>query len=202
MIGSDICPQPGILGAVASDKPRYLHNNKDMLMTMLPLVVIAFIFAGVASQCSFNPGGPQAGVAPHFDASRALGIDAETLDFPIRIPQVPTGWQPNSGEREDIPGEGTVTSVGYVTAANRFIRFSQANISADALAKHHLGSEALPQGTRDVGGRTWTVYQAPESEPLWVADLGDVRVAMTGSGTENEFTELANTILNTAPESR
>lgn len=186
---------------MSSNKPRYLHDNKDMIMTLLPLIIISFIIAGIASQCSFNPGAPQAGQVPTFDVEGALQYDADTLNFPIRIPQVPEGWQANSGSREDTTGEGsgTITSIGYVTPGNRFIRYSQASTSPEQLTRFHLGSDAVVEGSRNVAGQEWTVYQAPDSEPLWLTDLGGARISMTGSANEEEFTAMAQAIATAPP---
>lgn len=184
-----------------SNKPRILHNNKDMMMTLIPLVVISFIIAGIASQCSFHPGAPKMETVVAFDAQRAYEYDARTLDFPIRVPEAPAGWQPNSGSRVDVTGEGggTITAVGYVTAQGRYLRLSQASASVEQLVKHHLPTDAEPQGTRAAGGQEWVLYRAPNSEPVWLADLGDVRLSLTGSGTEDDFAALAEAVLAAPP---
>ena len=57
--------------------------------------------------CSFAPGGPGQGPAPTYDAPAALQADADALKIPIRLPQLPEGWQSNSGSREGIDGGRT-----------------------------------------------------------------------------------------------
>lgn len=190
---------------MSSNKPRILHSNKDMIMTIIPLILISFAIAGIATQCSFHPGPPQMGNVPSFDARGALEYDAETLDFPIRIPDAPDGWQANSGKREDVTGEGagTVTSVGYVTDRYAYVRYSQADTSVEQLVRYHLpGAEAA--GTRVAGGQEWAVYRAPgaqdpRADTLWVADLGDVRLALVGTGREEDFTTMAQAVLAAQP---
>ncbi len=69
-----------------------------MFWSLAPLVVGCIVLAGMVGMCSFQPGGTIRGTIPSYDAAAALRADAATLGFPIRMPQLPAGWQPNSGE--------------------------------------------------------------------------------------------------------
>jgi hypothetical protein len=50
-------------------------------------------------------------------------------------------------------------------------------------------------GTETVDSTKWTVYPGIRSEQSWVADLGSVRLFITGNGTPAEFHTLAVAIL-------
>ena len=79
-----------------------------MFWSIAPLVAACIILAGVVGMCSFAPSGVNRGPVPSYDAASALRADALTLGFPVRLPQLPDGWQPNSGGRGGIPeGEPT-----------------------------------------------------------------------------------------------
>src|SRR5690625_3527683 len=104
-------------GCVAADKPRILQNNRDLALSLIPLVIICLVVAGLAGQCSFSPGGRSRGESPHYDARPVLETDAQTYQFPIRMPQTPDGWQTNSGGNDPIDGAdgGIAIRVGYIT---------------------------------------------------------------------------------------
>ena len=78
-----------------------------MFWSMAPLVLACIVLAGLLGMCSFAPNGPGQGPPPHYDAPAALKADAEALKFPIRLPQLPDGWQANSGSRGSIDGGRT-----------------------------------------------------------------------------------------------
>ena len=181
---------------VAEKKPRILQNNKDMMWSIIPLVLLCLIVAGVASRCSFSPGGPTSGPVPQFDVSASLKYDAGVLGFPVRDPAVPEDWQPNSGSRGVVGGDsgGDVTTVGYITSKGRYLQLSQSAATEEALVPWVAGDLRSPTGVAPVGGDRWVEYAEEGSEPIWVTDLGDVRVLIKGSGTTEEFTELATAV--------
>lgn len=181
---------------VAADKPRILHNNRDMLLSMLPLVLICLVIAGIASQCTLSPGGPTPGQVPHVDINAVLKYDARDLGFPIRNPGVPEGWQPNSGSRGTVAGDhgGDVSTVGFITDKGRFVQLTQSSASEETLVPWVAGDNRSPSGAEQVGAESWTLYPQEGSEQIWVTDLGDVRVLLTGSGSTEEFTTLADAV--------
>ncbi|WP_157226052.1 DUF4245 family protein, partial [Rhodococcus sp. AW25M09] len=64
---------------MANSKPRILNNNRDMVWSLIPLVIACLLIAGVASQCSLSPGGPKQGPIPNFDVNTALQYDASEI---------------------------------------------------------------------------------------------------------------------------
>src|SRR4051794_14976368 len=98
-------------GDVPNTKPRIMNDWKDLIWSLLPLVLICLVIAGIASQCTFTSRGPTAGQVPNFDAHTALAEDAKQLPFGIREPALPADWKPNSGNREP----GVSSTVGYIT---------------------------------------------------------------------------------------
>ncbi|MFG1785649.1 DUF4245 domain-containing protein [Rhodococcus oryzae] len=181
---------------MAEKKPRILQNNKDMMWSIIPLVLLCLIVAGVASRCSFSPGGPTSGPVPQFDVDASLKYDAGVLGFPVRDPAVPEDWQPNSGSRGVVGGNsgGDVTTVGYITPKGRYLQLSQSAAAEEALVPWVAGDLRSPTGVAPVAGDRWVEYAEEGSEPIWVTDLGDVRVLIKGSGTTEEFTELATAV--------
>lgn len=185
---------------MASEKPRILQNSRDMALSLLPLVLLCVILAGIASQCTFHPGGPKPGPVPNFDIDAAMQYDASQLPFPIRNPRLPDGWQPNSGSRGSVGGNGggESSTVGYITPPGRYIQLTQSNAKEEALVPFVVGERAAT-GVQSVDGQNWVVYADDGAEPAWVADLGEVRILISGAGTTDEFETLARAVEHATP---
>lgn len=175
-----------------------------MFLTMIPLVLIVLALAGLARACSFSPGGPSTGAPPSVDAHAALSEDARTVGFPVRLPVLPAGWVSNSGDRHTVPGaQGGVTAdTGWITPKGAYLRLAQSSASEDALVADEVGRMRTASGTVSVDGRDWVAYAQPDAESVWVANLGDVRVLITGSGTDQDFRTLASATVQAAPLTR
>ncbi|HET9876828.1 MAG TPA: DUF4245 domain-containing protein [Mycobacterium sp.] len=193
-------PQPTAKPA----KPRLLQDGRDMFWSLMPLVVVCILLAGLAGTCSLRPGGTTRGPVPFYDAAAALHADAQTLGFPVRLPQLPQDWQPNSGGRGSIddgradPSTGqrlrAVTStVGYLSPTGRYVSLTQSNADEDKLVGW-IHPALHPTGTVDVDGTSWVVYQG-DAEPVWTTRLidpgGAAQVAITGAGSAEQFRILA-----------
>jgi hypothetical protein len=175
-----------------------------MFWSIAPLVAACILLAGLAGMCSFRPGGTLSGPVPFYDAAAALTADAQMLGFPIRLPELPPDWQPNSGGRGSIddgrtdPATGqrlrAVTStVGYLTPTGRYLSLTQSNADETKLVTS-IHASMHPTGTVEVDGASWVVYQG-DTEPVWITRLtapsGAAQVAITGAGSEEQFRTLA-----------
>lgn len=186
---------------MANSKPRILNNNRDMVWSLIPLVIACLLIAGIASQCTLSPGGPRQGPIPNFDVDAALQYDASELDFPIRNPVLPEDWTPNSGSRQSIAGDqgGGVSNVGFISGAGRYIKLTQSSATEEVLVPFAVGEPRYASGTESIDGKEWVTYDQEGAEAVWVTDLGDVRLLITGSGTSEEFTTLATATTNAEP---
>ncbi|MDI9896661.1 MULTISPECIES: DUF4245 domain-containing protein [Nocardiaceae] len=187
---------------MANSKPRILNNNRDMVWSLIPLVIACLLIAGVASQCSLSPGGPQQGPIPNFDVNTALQYDASEIGFPVRNPSVPEGWTPNSGSRATISGDngGAVSTVGYITGTGAYLQLTQSSASEEQLVPFVAGTEtAYASGAQNVSGRDWVVYGEEGSRNYWVSDFGAVRILLGGTATTEDFTTLAAILEATEP---
>ena len=187
---------------MANSKPRILNNNRDMVWSLIPLVIACLLIAGVASQCSLSPGGPQQGPIPNFDVNTALQYDASEIGFPVRNPAVPEGWTPNSGSGATISGDngGAVSTVGYITGTGAYMQLTQTSASEEQLVPFVSGSDTVyASGTQNVSGRDWVVYGEGGSRTYWVSDFGDVRILLGGTATTEDFTTLAAILEVTEP---
>jgi hypothetical protein len=187
-------------------KPRLLQDGRDMFWSLGPLVLACMVLAGLVGMCSFSPSGPTEGMAPTYDTQAGLQADADALNFPVRLPRLPAGWQANSGVRGGIeagrtdPGTGqrqraVTTRVGYLAPSKMYVSLTQSDADETALVRS-IESSVYPTGTEDVDGVTWIVYQGGEgTEPVWTtrldSPLGVAQLAITGAGGSSDFRTLA-----------
>ncbi|MGI9126108.1 MAG: DUF4245 domain-containing protein, partial [Mycobacterium sp.] len=150
MDGTDGLPAP------KPPKPRVLQDGRDMFWSLVPLVLMCVVLAGLVGMCSFSPKGPVEGKTPTYDVSSALRADAAAVPFPIRLPVLPEGWQPNSGTRSGIeagrtdPGNGpkqnaVVSRVGYIAPSKMYVSLSQSNADEAALVSS-IQTSVYPTG--------------------------------------------------------
>ncbi|MGV8875719.1 MAG: DUF4245 domain-containing protein [Rhodococcus sp. (in: high G+C Gram-positive bacteria)] len=186
---------------MANSKPRILNNNRDMVWSLIPLVIACLLIAGVASQCSLSPGGPEQGPIPNFDVNTALQLDASDIGFPVRNPAVPEGWTPNSGSRATISGDrgGPVTTVGYITGTGAYLQLTQTSATEEVLVPFAAGETVYASGSQNVSGRDWVVYGEEGTRTYWVSDFGDTRILLGGTAANEDFTTLATTLDVTEP---
>jgi Protein of unknown function (DUF4245) len=207
-------PQP----APKPAKSRLLQDGRDMFWSMAPLVLACVVLAGVLGMCSFQASGPAEGPAPTYDAPAALQADANALKIPIRLPQLPAGWQPNSGSRNGIDGGRTdpasqdrvravSSTVGYLAPSGMYLSLTQSNSDEDKLVGS-MEADLYPTGVEDVDGVTWVVYGGGDrdgraGEPVWTTRLdgptGPAQIAITGAGTPDEFRTLAAATQTASP---
>ena len=183
-------------------KPRLFQDGRDMFWSLAPLVLACIVLAAMVGMCSFQPKGPATGSPPSYDAATVLQADANALDFPIRLPALPTGWRANSGARTGIEAARTdpvskqqvraiASRVGYLSPSNMYVSLTQSNADETALVQSIYRSE-YPTGAQDVDGRKWVVYQGGEgTEPVWTTRLGATQLAITGAGSAEDFRTLA-----------
>lgn len=187
----------GRLTVVADAKPRILQGNRDMFWSLAVLLVICAAFAGLAGQCSFSPSGPEQGPIPEFDAQASLEQDARSLGFPIRSPDTPEGWTANSGRVQGLAGT-TSSHVGWVTDERSYVELVQSDAPVDAF-RSLSGGPRPSASVIPVRGAEWTVLTGDDVRPVWVLDLEDVRVAVTGSASNAEFEKLAAAVHDSEP---
>jgi len=207
-------PQP----APKPAKSRLLQDGRDMFWSMAPLVIACVVLAGILGMCSFQASGPGQGPAPAFDAPAAMQADADALKIPIRLPQLPAGWQANSGSRKGIDGgrtdpvsgqlvRGVSSTVGYLAPSGMYLSLTQSNADEAKLVAS-INTEVVPTGAQDVDGVNWVVYEGGEqdgrpSEPVWTTQVdgptGPAQIAITGGAGTDEYRTLAAATQSASP---
>ncbi len=161
-----------------------------MTMTLVVLGIAMLVTVGFTGLCSFNPGAPENGPVREVDSSAFLQMETQRADYPIREPETPQGWQPNSVRAGMAEGH-TTTILGFVTANGDYVHAVQTSAPADVLPAD--GKARLSDGTVDVDGVTWEKMEGVDANTrrTWVADLGDSRVMLEGSANDDEYRTLA-----------
>jgi hypothetical protein len=181
---------------------------RHMLMALGVLVVVALLVGGTTRACSFSPGGPSVdpGSAPVVDAQAQLTNLNKDVAFPVRVPAVPAEWRANSSGLDPV-GDGSgskVVRVGYLTADRHYLRVLQSDVAEDKILQVETGpKQVAANGPTTVGAQQWVVYGGGSNgqveEPIWIADLGPVRVLITGSGTDDDYRSLAAAVAGAQP---
>lgn len=184
---------------MAEKKPRILNDSRDMVWSLIPLLLICLVIAGVAGSCNWGFGSKAAEQPiPSFNSEAAFRADARTMPFPIREPALPEGWQSNSGTTRNIEGK-LASNVGWIPPSSSYVQLTQSNAEEAALVRGILGDGVTGTGTREVGNRVWVAYENREGRKAWVTDLGDVRIAVLSPGGEDNMRVLAEATLKAEP---
>ncbi|GGG15248.1 hypothetical protein GCM10007304_31650 [Rhodococcoides trifolii] len=184
---------------MADKKPRILQNNKDMAWSLIPLLLACLVIAAVAGQCSLRVGGPSQGEVPRVDLGASLQADAAALPFPVRQPQIPESWIPNSASRPTVTGDKVASMVGFITDKGNFLGLTQSDATEDQLVEFVAKGSRTATGSENLGGTNWVVYGGDGVESIWVADFGRTHAVVTGSGTSDEFVTLATAVSSARP---
>jgi hypothetical protein len=194
-------------------KARLLQDGRDMFWSMAPLVLACIVLAGVLGMCSFAPNGPGQGPLPTYDLSASLKADAQTLKIPIRLPQLPAGWHPNSGSRASIdggrtdvagkPARAVISRTGFLAPTGMFVSLTQSDADEQHLIRW-VDPNLAPTGTQDVDGVQWIVYDgADDGRPVWTTRLkgptGSAQIVVTGPAGTDEYRTLAAATQSQSP---
>jgi Protein of unknown function (DUF4245) len=193
-------------GVTDSERPpeRAGLGMRQMVGAMAVLLVIIGVIVAVTRGCSFDPGAPAAdrGSAPSVNAPAKLREAAATVDFPVRQPSLPRSWHANSSSTAPVgagAGANVVVRVGWLTPGGRYVQLSQSGARLPDVLAGETGTESVRSGSVSVGGVSWSTYPARRDEAAWVASLDGAVVLITGSGSDDEFRELASAVGEAKP---
>ncbi|MET9329375.1 DUF4245 domain-containing protein [Tsukamurella sp. NPDC003166] len=190
-----------------AEKPRILQSRRDLVFTMVPLLVLCLIVLFASGNFKLGFGAdPKDESVPAINPQGVYEVSAQTLGFPVRMPGgtgvacgVPDGWKATATRDDDVTG-GTVFSVNYLTPEKNSLQLSQSGSPVEAVVASVYGSKAKPSGTIPVGDRTWDVYGPNDKKrSAWVLQLDGAVIVVFGSGTVPRFTELASAVQSQAP---
>ncbi|KXO89003.1 DUF4245 domain-containing protein [Tsukamurella pseudospumae] len=190
-----------------AEKPRILQSRRDLVFTMVPLLMLCLIALIASGNFKLGFGAdPKDETVPAINPQGVFEVSAQTLGFPVRMPGgagvdrgVPDGWKATATRDDDVTG-GKVFSVNYVTPEKNSLQLSQSSAPVGKVVESVYGSSAKPSGTIPVGDRTWDVYGPNDkNRSAWVLQLDGAVIVVFGSGTVPRFTELASAVQSQAP---
>lgn len=163
-----------------------------VLIALLMIVSVAF-----TGMCEFNPGRPENGPVHEVDGRTFMEMEARAADFPVRFPDMPEGWTNNSARRTTVDGAPAPVT-GWVTPGEGFLQVTQTAAPADT---HIDGKYREHSRTDTVAGHPTTVLSsdAQDVRDMWVVDMGEVRLFVTGAAPEAEFRTLIDAFSTSSP---
>ena len=131
----------------------------------------------------------------------AVGVQAQSsVDGPLITPDLPTTWRANVAKLDRVDGL-PVWKVNFLTPTDEYITYQQV-FGADETGLRRILEDRVPAGEITLGtGQTWTAFalnsDAEGADPVDYAlttfAFGDAFI-LTGSGTVDEFAELARAL--------
>lgn len=186
------------MASVHIEKPRIFQSSKDMFLSLGVLLVAMFLMVGFTGLCSVNPGTPEAeGPVTRVDAESALRMEARALDFPIRYPQMPQDWVPNSQRRTQVGRQISVVT-GWVIGGDKFISLTQTPAPLKD-AQHPDDAVREQVRTETIDGHKWMVFEGEGARPLWITDLGDVRLLLEPLASDDVVRQVARAATQAQP---
>ncbi|MGL6237054.1 MAG: DUF4245 domain-containing protein [Segniliparus sp.] len=186
----------------AEKKNRLLHDQRDMMLSLAPLVLACLLVAGLAGKCSFSPAGfsgpaKAASEIKDVDAKHTLEEAARFFPFPVRIVAAPDKWRTIAVDRGEIKSANLPNeqiSVNYLSPVGRAYRVTQTDATVPALFSWLALSDSEDKPAQDVGGAHWRVVaQGPTS--AWIWDDGASRITLSATGgDEAAFRVLAGAV--------
>ena len=171
-----------------------------MTWSLVLIVVVMLASVAFTGLCSYNPGRPENGPVQEVDPVPFMSMEARAMNFPVRLPENPEGWVPNSARRTQV-NDTPAPVVGWVTADTGYIQMTQTGQPLDDAVRGYDADYRELERTEDVDGHQVEVYSSEENDvrDLWVTDLGDVRILFSGAGTDEEFHTIIDAAVNTEP---
>ncbi|MPQ98605.1 DUF4245 family protein [Modestobacter sp. I12A-02628] len=161
----------------------------NMLRSMLPLIVICLVLAGVAALKQNN-------VDPVTEVETATTVQfaARTADYELEAPAgLPDTWRATSARTDAgqaSPGDPVTLELGYYTPEGEYAGFVTSDDARDpALTRVTDGD--TEQGSEEIGGQTWTRVETSRGETAFVRDDDGATLVVTGSADEDELRTLA-----------
>lgn len=183
----------------AEEKPKIFEGAKDITLSLGVTVIAMLAVVGATGLCTINPESSHEAVQ-EVDAQTFLEMEARVGDTAVRSPQMPEGWKPNAARRAIVAGENA-PRVSWVTDSQSYVESTQTAVSVDDALTGYDSKYRPESTTRQVDGVDVVVASSAEEEVrrLWVVDLGDERLIITGAAEDEDFETAVRAFLQAKP---
>lgn len=165
-------------------------TTANMLRSLLPLVVLVLALAYFCSPQDNDP-------VTEIDPSTSISYAASLTEVTLQVPELEEMWRPTSvnvvGPAQGQSGSVTLT-IGYVTPSEEFVRYV-VSTDPDAALIEDLLKGAQSAGSAEIGGGSWEEFLTSRGEQLYLRTAGDLRLVVTGSGSQDELNTVAESLV-------
>ena len=179
----------GILLGVVEEKPRIFQSSRDI-----------FVSVAFTGMCSFGRDATENAQIHRVDAAAFLDLEARSVDFPVRLPEVPADWVANSARRGWVANT-PAPIVGWVIGKDGYVQLTQTGVPLAEAVENADDNFREHTDIYQVGDTTVELYSSPgaDARDLRAVDLGDVRLLITGAATSEQFDQFITTLVKTKP---
>lgn len=165
--------RPETADETAARKAQNSRNHRDRQTTRNLVLALLASLGIVVLLVLVVPRGDLE-IRPDIDYRAAAEQAQADVGEPLVVPSIPDSWTSNAAELRRGTADG-VTSwyVGFITAENEFLGFSQGLEANPSWLSNELGGSRAT-GTADIGGSEWTVYDHRDER-----DRGNLEYALT-----------------------
>ncbi|OOC52509.1 MULTISPECIES: DUF4245 domain-containing protein [Nocardiopsis] len=171
-----------------SEHSRSNATFKNYAISLGVIVGIVLVLAFVVATRS-GEHIPSVDYQPDADALR------DSADYPVTVPSeelLREGWTPTSSTLEVAESGPAAWSVGFATAEDSHVMFTQSDADPDAVvAEETRGAEEA--GTVSVGGSEWEHYDSEDWDALVRREEG-VTLVVAGPADMDELTRVAEAL--------
>ena len=193
-------PEPSChTGQVASeDKPKIFEDARDITLTVGIILIMMFLAVGATGLCSINP--EKSGPVQNVDAATFLEMEARGSGAVIREPVMPEGWQPTAARRKQVGGESGAV-VSWLTANEGYVESAQTQLAREDVPTAYDSNYRANSERREVAGQDVEILSSDDKDvrPLWITDLGDARLILTGSASDADYEAAPTALVEAKP---
>ena len=170
----------------SEDKPKIFEDARDITLTVGVILIMMFLAVGATGLCSINP--EKSGPVQNVDAATFLEMEARGSGAVIREPDMPEGWQPTAARRKQIGGESGAV-VSWLTTNEGYVESAQTQLALGDVPGAYDSNYRANFEQREVAGQDVEILSSDDKDvrPLWIADLGDARLVLTGSASDADY---------------
>lgn len=170
-----------------------------MIVALGVMIILMAFTIGFTGLCSF---GKDQSVHPvvTVDAHSMLQMEAKSVPYPVRDPDLGEGFTATSARRVSI-NKQLGTTVSWLTPNKGYLQLTQSAAAAEDIANGIDSKVREETGQITVAGTTLAEWTGTEKGtlPAWSADLGDVRLVFSGDLSTEERDQIITTVLGTMP---